>query len=266
MAKKKNTKLATWAMQKGGAGKSTLLYNFAEWLSEVKKKNVLLVDLDYQGSITESFGYIDPENGALGLFTGDEIEVRHIHDNLDLIPADYELEDVPLELRARGVQDVHFLLQDWLLEHEEQILEYDYVFFDTHPDTLTVTQNALATSDYQIAPVEPSYYGYNAVPKAIGALNRLKKETYDKRRNEDRITTELIFVLNKLVATEDETKELLNNVKDDNLKVTASFSKHTAFSKSISLKEPPVYRSSLKKEHRDEIIKGFEKIKKQIDK
>lgn len=45
-------KIVTMALFKGGVGKTHLAANFAAYVSEKQKKPVLLIDLDYQGSLS----------------------------------------------------------------------------------------------------------------------------------------------------------------------------------------------------------------------
>ncbi|SKA16046.1 chromosome partitioning protein [Pilibacter termitis] len=229
------TKVITFAIQKGGSGKTTMLYNFGEWLAQ--KYKVLLIDLDYQSSLSEAYELYDAENTSLGIFTGEEVEFHHVKENLSIIPATYALEDIPLQLRATGVQDVYFLLEDWLYEHSEEILKYDFLLIDTHPDTLTVTQNAIATSQYQIGVLEPSEFGYNAKQKSLTSLEELKMKTFNRRTKENRVTTKMIFLGNKLRQNESLTHSFLKEVeKDDD--VIALIPRKTLFEQSTYQKIP----------------------------
>ena len=107
-----------------------------------------------------------------------------------------------------------------MYEHEELIKRFDYLLIDTHPDTDTLTKNALAVSTAQIGVVMPTEKSTNAIPKAEQALSDLKVDTYDKRHKEDRVTCELL-----LMGTDIEkigkhytklSRQLLSLISDDN--------------------------------------------------
>lgn len=257
------TNVITFAMPKGGAGKTTMIYNFAEFLSQIKEEKVLLVDLDHQASLSETYGFIDTDKTSIGLFTKKEVQVHNIHKNLDFIPACFELEEIPMEFRARGVQRIHFLIEEWLIDHE-YVNEYDYILFDTHPDTLTVTQNAIATSNYQVAIIEPSFYGYNAIPKTEVALDNLKSETYDRFSNSFHVTTELVFVLNKLIPSREMTKNLLESVQENNIPITAEFKSHAAWGKTTSDNVPIFSIPDFPKKYIEPILDQFERLYQKI--
>ena len=57
-------KLITFGNLKGGVGKTTLAANFAAYLSHTRNKPVLLVDLDYQGSLLEYAHACGRERGS----------------------------------------------------------------------------------------------------------------------------------------------------------------------------------------------------------
>jgi chromosome partitioning protein len=226
--------VATFAVQKGGVGKTTQLYNFSDYLVKYQNKKVLLIDFDYQGSLSEAFGIYDAKNTSLGIFTGDPVEIHEVNPLLSIIPASYELEDIPLRLRARGVQDVYFIVENWFYKNADRIESYDFILIDTHPDTLTVTLNAIATSHYQIGVIEPSEFSVNAIEKTSARLEELKRETFDFRHNENRVTSELLFIGNKLSKNEELTTDFIKNMSE---KMIAMIPRKSLFDKSTYLQQ-----------------------------
>nr|WKF57024.1 Sporulation initiation inhibitor protein Soj [Paraburkholderia busanensis] len=86
---------------------------------------------------------------------------RDLYPNLDLLPAQFELDDTEIELASTTVGSAilsewqkRTLLAEWLglIGAEER---YDYIVFDCPPATKLVSQNALAASDYFVIPVIP---------------------------------------------------------------------------------------------------------------
>ncbi len=77
-----NMEIITFAAIKGGVGKTTLSYNFAEYLSDLGKK-VLMIDLDHQCNLSQILGVYDQKNTVLSIF--EKIESLHIKKKLKSI-------------------------------------------------------------------------------------------------------------------------------------------------------------------------------------
>ena len=209
----------TAALPAGGTGKTPFIRVYGEWKARQGYK-VALIDLDHQCSLSELYDVYETENTSLNLFKGGEVNFIPVEENIWLLPAHPNLQYEPARLRAEGTQNIYFLLEDWLYEHEELIKRFDYLLIDTHPDTDTLTKNALAVSTAQIGVVMPTEKSTNAIPKAEQALSDLKVDTYDKRHKEDRVTCELL-----LMGTDIEkigkhytklSRQLLSLISDDN--------------------------------------------------
>jgi hypothetical protein len=113
-------KLITFGNLKGGVGKTTLAANFAAYLSHARNKPVLLVDLDYQGSLSNMLMLANEKDevesridqlfdGAADLATIDRA-AEHLAPKLSrawLVPANYTF--AQLENR---------LLLQWLLQDD----------------------------------------------------------------------------------------------------------------------------------------------------
>ncbi|MEY8537343.1 ParA family protein [Lactococcus muris] len=183
----------TAALPAGGTGKTPFIKVYGEWKARQGYK-VALIDLDHQCSLTELYDIYETENTSLNLFKGGEVNFIPVEENIWLLPAHPNLQYEPARLRAEGTQNVYFLLEDWLYEHENLIKSFDYLLIDTHPDTDTLTKNALAISTAQIGVVMPTEKSTNAIPKAEQALIDLKTDTYDKRHKEERVTCELFLM------------------------------------------------------------------------
>lgn len=172
---------------KGGVGKTTLAFHLACFLA--RESRVLVVDVDHQSSLSivmmggrwweEVTGEGKSCNRIFQSYCnrkvampGTEIIVsnplgtrptsqRRAFNRLDLVAAQFELDDTEIELAATtgGSPTVsewqkRVLLAEWLsLVNADD--EYDYVIFDCPPATKLVSQNALAASDFYLVPVVP---------------------------------------------------------------------------------------------------------------
>lgn len=171
---------------KGGVGKTTLALHLGCFLA--RNARVLLVDVDHQSSLSLVIltdrmwqAAIDAGNTVNKVFLsfcnrkvpipGSEIIIKNafhkrqpesnIYPNLDLVPAQFELDDTEIDLASTFIGnptvsdwDKRVLLAGWL-DSVSAESHYDYVIFDCPPATKIVSQNALAASDGYIVPVIP---------------------------------------------------------------------------------------------------------------
>lgn len=175
---------------KGGVGKTTLAFHLAAFLARNNGK-VLVVDVDHQSSLSIIMlkNLYDPlaqagktSNAVFQSFVernvsmpGTEIICRNpmsqrmgrsakiydLYPNLDVVPAQLELDDTEIELAAttygsaaRSEWEKRTLLCAWL-DKIKAAENYDYIIFDCPPATKLVSQNALAASEYYVIPVIP---------------------------------------------------------------------------------------------------------------
>jgi len=171
---------------KGGVGKTTLSFHLATYLARTSR--VLVIDVDHQSSLSiVMMGGANWEVAATSRKTcntifesfcnrkiaipGTEIIFKNplhtrsprndIYPNLDLVPAQFELDDTEIEMASTTVGSAmvsewqkRTLLADWL-DSVDANNNYDYIVFDCPPATKLVSQNAIAASDYFVIPVIP---------------------------------------------------------------------------------------------------------------
>lgn len=154
-------KVISIALQKGGTAKTTTAVNLAANLA-ARKKRVLLIDMDFQANATFASG-VDSHsltNSLYNVLTPDhqyhcEIQNALIHtDYYDIVPADKDVVDLPLELKsATALKDQFNNIRS----------TYDYVIIDCPPALNIITLNALVASDHVIIPAEPKPFNFTGL-------------------------------------------------------------------------------------------------------
>jgi chromosome partitioning protein len=169
--------------QKGGCGKSSTCFHLAGALA-LQGLNILLVDADPQGSLSQGFlGSLRVENleasatTAAG-FTEEAFSPSHTRlplptalDHIALIPSNQSLSEFNLPQPERlGFQQ--FGLRTLL----EDVGHYDIALLDCPPNLYLCSWAALLAADYVVIPVPPEDFGtqgLRAVHQAIENARRL---------------------------------------------------------------------------------------------
>lgn len=121
-------RVVTFANFKGGVGKTTLAANFAAFLSQTKGKSVLLVDLDFQGSLSNMVLLANGEEEA-------ESQVECLFDPAaDLITVDRALRQLAPKLAKAWVVPANYtfatrenqLLLEWVSRGDPDEIDVRY--------------------------------------------------------------------------------------------------------------------------------------------
>src|ERR1700694_2976749 len=151
---------------KGGVGKTTLAANITRAIADLEKKKILLIDADSQCNLTQLFS--TPEEmdtvtdrtiySALAghkMYPPSELSVR-IYNNeangseIYFIPGSFEtfqlaVEASPLIERRTRQRFTEFIKQAQA--------DYDLIVMDTNPSATLMTLQALAVSNFLVAPI-----------------------------------------------------------------------------------------------------------------
>ncbi|MBN2837192.1 MAG: ParA family protein [Fusobacteriaceae bacterium] len=195
-------KILAFSNQKGGVGKTTTVQNLGKGLSNLGKK-VLLVDLDAQGNLTDSYGI---DNQSLNktvyhVLKGSE-SIKNVimkSQGVDILPSNLELSGADLEFSS--IPGREFLLKDAL----EELSEYDYILIDCPPNLSIMTLNALSAAHKVYIPLQTEYYSIKGMAQLLDSIKLIKKRInhklelggvictmYDKRKNLNKEVKDII--------------------------------------------------------------------------
>lgn len=171
-------KIIALANQKGGVSKSTSTYNLA-YLKAKEGKNVLMIDLDPQSSLTILCGMMPGEteycvcdlmNGRDPFDCGYPVEKTGM-DNLYIIPSDIEFAVTEKELILKMSREK--ILKKQLAAFKG---EFDYIFIDCPPQLGILTTNALVAATDVITPTKPEYLSYRGVRALKNTIKTVQEE------------------------------------------------------------------------------------------
>ena len=164
------TKVIAFANQKGGVGKSTLTVQAAFYLRKIKKKKVLVIDIDSQGNTTESLKQGEPyeATSSASLFNPEISELA-----IDETPYDIDL--IGSEQNSHEGYDIESRDFDVIKNpalHIDQLKDaYDYILVDCPPSLGRKLLGGLVMADYVVCPIKLSGYAIGGVSGMINTIN-----------------------------------------------------------------------------------------------
>ena len=142
--------------QKGGVAKTT---STAAISSEFARRgyNVLMIDLDSQGSLSKVFLKKVPEETIADTFNDGIYPIVNVGENLDIIPCNTDISSVA---QAMNEPDDRKILSKALNKIKGK---YDFVVIDCSPSFNYITINALSAADFVLVPCQTSKTSMDAI-------------------------------------------------------------------------------------------------------
>lgn len=167
------------AINKGGNGKTSLTTNLAGVIGKKLNKKVLIVDMDSQGSVAQTFG-INPmelKDTIYDVLMSDmnpKNVIIELSNNVSLLPAgaDMEFFDMDVLTNLNRYPKPFHLLKNALKNLAD---DYDYVFVDTPPAIGLVTSNMLVYCDSVLIPVILEPYSAKGLVRLLDTVKDFKE-------------------------------------------------------------------------------------------
>lgn len=176
------TKAIAVGNQKGGAGKTTTVVHLAGALND-RGHDVLVVDLDKQGGLTNAFGHSETYYDLSRETTMYEVlwDLDRTEQVNDLVLENEEFDLIPATERYMNQSNINQLAEAGRSHRRLELAldalehDYDWVVIDTTPDLNVLTDNAIVGAGNLLVPFFPEELNKNSLRLLLKQLKNLEK-------------------------------------------------------------------------------------------
>jgi len=164
---KTTSKVISIVTSKGGVGKTTVCLGLAGHFA--KTKRVLLIDLDYQCNLSNTWRFHRQKGSVYDVLTGAmKFKPTYIMANIDLLYGSGNMSRFAIAMQGNSY--AAFALRDLC-----ETLDYDVIIVDSPVSDLE-SRNAIQASDLLLSVVEPEEYSFENVDPFMKSLKKEKAE------------------------------------------------------------------------------------------
>ena len=134
-------------------------------------KKVLLIDMDPQANLTQSYGITKSDVSVYEVLTGEAKPMMvNIFENLDVLPSTLDLSGAEMELSNEAGRE--YILREAIAEVSQN---YDYILIDCPPSLGLLTINALTAADEVYIPLQAHYLAIKGLTKIVEVIGKVQK-------------------------------------------------------------------------------------------
>ena len=177
------------ANQKGGVGKTTTAINLSACIA-LKKKRVLLIDMDPQGNASGGFDIDEEKIGKtiydvmLGEASLEDATIENVRPKLSIVPSDVNL--AAAEIQLSDTEGKNHILRKEISKVWDH---YDYIIIDCPPSLNILTINAMCAADTVIVPLQCEYYALEGLALLMKTVSLIQERENEKLKIEGIVFT-----------------------------------------------------------------------------
>ena len=164
-------KVISIANNKGGVGKTSSVQNIGAALAKLGHQ-VLMIDLDPQANLTESFGFDETPISVYNVMKGDSnIPFLEIGKGFYLVPSNLDLSAAEIEFSTKAAREK--ILKRTIVDKVKN--DFDYILIDCPPSLGLLTLNALTASDDVYVPIDAEFFSMKGIDKFSYLINQIRE-------------------------------------------------------------------------------------------
>lgn len=205
------SKIISVANPKGGVGKTITSINLAAALAYLNQK-VLLIDLDPKGDASKGLG-IDTSMYSINIYSimmenqniKDAIFTT-IYDNLDIIVGSTNM--ASFDLDSALIDNKNNILKSSIDQIKDK---YDYIIIDCPPSLTTLTQNAFASSNSVLIPMQCEFFSMEVISQLLNTILNIQRSTLNGLQIEGVLLTMCDFRTKIAISVQQEVRQIFKD-------------------------------------------------------